>query len=123
MAFDEGLAQRTREVLSVQGQVTEKKMFGGLAFLVGGHMCCGVVGGELMIRVGVEGHEHALAQAHARPMDFTGKPLKGMVYVAEAGLRTEKALRTWIERGVSFVLGLPPKPSATTARRRPRKTK
>ena len=123
MPFDEALAQRAREVLSGQGDVTEKKMFGGLAFLLGGHMCCGILGSELMVRVGAEAYAHALAQAHARPMDFTGKPLKGMVYVAESGLRTEKALSTWVNRGAGFVRKLPPKAPAPTQRRRPRQTK
>lgn len=121
MPFDERLAARIRELLSTRSDVTEKKMFGGLAFLSSGHMCCGIVGQDLMVRVGAEGHEQALAQAHARPMDFTGKPLRGMVYVAQAGLGTEDALRAWLDRGVSFVAKLPPKSSAPAERRRPRK--
>jgi hypothetical protein len=72
-------------------------------------MCCGIVDRDLMVRVGPEGHEQALSQPHARPMDFTGKPMRGMVYVAAAGLRTEKSLRAWVDRGLRFVTTLPPK--------------
>lgn len=118
MSFDEHLAARAREVLSVRNDVTERTMFGGLAFLLRGHMCCGIVGQDLMVRVGAEGYEGALSQAHARPMDFTGRPLKGMVYVSLDGLRTKRALRTWVDRGVHFVGTLPPKALRPRRRRR-----
>jgi TfoX/Sxy family transcriptional regulator of competence genes len=84
-------------------------MFGGLAFLHRGNMCCGIVGSDLMVRVGAEEYERVVTARHARPMDFTGRPAKGMVYVAPEGLRTEKALRHWIDRGVRFTASLPPK--------------
>lgn len=109
MPYDEALARRVRDTLAERRDVVEKKMFGGLAFMVRGHMCCGVVGDELMVRVGPAGYADALAQPHARPMDFTGKPLKGMVYVAARGSRTQKAVAGWVERGLSFVLELPRK--------------
>ena len=83
MLYDEGVAQRVREAMSDQKNVVEKKMFGGLSFMLQGNMCCGVVGAELMVRVGVDGYEAALSQPYARQMDFTGKPLKGFVYVAQ----------------------------------------
>jgi len=106
MAYDEALASRIRELLRDRRDVTERKMFGGLAFLVTGHMCCGIVGRDLMVRVGREEYESALSEKHARPMDFTGRPLRGMVYVAPAGVRTKRALETWIDRGVRFTRSL-----------------
>jgi hypothetical protein len=109
MAYDETVAARLREGFIGVPHVVEKKMFGGLAFLVGGHMCCGVLGDDLMVRVGPDAYEKALAQPHARKMDFTGKPMKGFVYVGPAGFREEGALRAWIDRGLSFVTSLPPK--------------
>jgi len=106
MAYDEALASRIRELLRDRRDVTERKMFGGLAFLVTGHMCCGIVGRDLMVRVGREAYESALSEKHARPMDFTGRPLRGMVYVAPAGVRTKRALETWMDRGVRFTRSL-----------------
>lgn len=77
--------------------------------MLGGNMCCGVVESELMVRVGPEAYDDALAQRHARLMDFTGRPLKGMVYVSEAGIASDDGLTDWIERGVAFAGSLPPK--------------
>ena len=87
MAYDEKLADRVREVLQRRRGVSEKKMFGGLAFLVNGHMACGVQGDDLMVRVGPDAYDAALKKAGTRPMDFTGRPLKGMVYVGPRGHR------------------------------------
>lgn len=109
MAYDEGLAERLRDVLSEQIGVTEKKMFGGLAFLCQGHMFCGITGEELMVRVGTEGYEQALLEPHTRAMDFTGKALKGYVYVAPEGFEADDDLKHWANRGLEFVLTLPPK--------------
>ncbi len=109
MAFDNTLAERVRKQLHKRADVQEKKMFGGLAFMVNGHMCCGIVGNELMVRVGPEQHAEALAQPHARPMDFTGKPMKGMVYIDAKGVANDAALRAWVERGLKFVSSLPAK--------------
>jgi TfoX/Sxy family transcriptional regulator of competence genes len=103
MSYDEKLAARIRRVLSRRDDVVEKKMFGGLCFMVGGSMCCGLTKTDFMVRVGPTQYEEALAQPHARPMDFTGRPLKGMVYVAPEGLRTEAALAAWIRRGLAFL--------------------
>ena len=86
--------------------LTERKMFGGLAFMLDGNMCCGIVGDELMVRVGPDGYEAALGLPHARPMDFTGRPMKGMVYVGEEGLTSEDALVAWVGRGVDFASSL-----------------
>ena len=109
MAYDEGLAQRIREHLEGRDGVSERKMFGGVAFMLSGNMCCGVVDDELMVRVGPEGYEGALAQPHAREMDFTGRPMRGMVYVGTAGVAEDDDLAGWIGRGETFAGALPPK--------------
>lgn len=109
MAFDEKLASRVRAALGRRRGLDEKKMFGGIAFLAGGHMFCGVIGEDLVVRVGKEAWGDALARRHARPMDFTGKPLTGYVYVAPPGVRTAASLRAWVNRGLGFARTLPPK--------------
>jgi TfoX/Sxy family transcriptional regulator of competence genes len=109
MAFDEKLAGRIREVLSSRGDVAEKRMFGGLVFMVGGNMCCGLTSTDFMVRVGKEKFAEAIAQPHARPMDFTGRPSTQMVYVRAAGLSTRASLAKWVKRGVDFVDTLPAK--------------
>jgi len=109
MAYDEGVAQRVREAMRGLRQFEEKKMFGGIAFMHRGHMCVGVVGKELMLRVGPDGHEDALKRPHARPMDFTGKPMKGFIYVAPKGFHADKDLNAWVGRAVKFVKSLPTK--------------
>ena len=114
MPFDEVLADRIRRALGPDPAVTERKMFGGLAFLRDGKMFCGIVKDELMVRVGPARYEEALERPHARPMDFTGKPMNGYVYVAAAGCRTDAAVRAWVERGATFVATLAP---ASRARR------
>ncbi len=109
MAYSEELAERARIQLSQQAAFSERKMFGGLTFMVNGHMCCGIVGDELMVRVGSDAYDESLAQPHAREMDFTGKALKGMVYVAQEGIAHDEDLADWIARGLAFVQTLPPK--------------
>ena len=109
MAYDERLAQRMRKLLAKQPGVTERRMFGGLALMVRGNMCCGILKDELMVRVGPEQYEEALAQSGTRPMDFTGRPMKGMIFVDPNGCKTEKALAKWIERGLAFAGSLPAK--------------
>jgi TfoX/Sxy family transcriptional regulator of competence genes len=84
-------------------------MFGGLAFLVNGNMACGIVGDDLMVRLGEDGADAALEDPHTRPMDFTGRPMKSMVYVAPAGFAREQELRAWVDRGVAYARSLPPK--------------
>jgi hypothetical protein len=105
--FDEKLAERVRRVLTGRCDFAEKRMFGGLAFMVAGHMCCGVVGDDLMVRVGPEKFEDALARPHARLMDFTGHPSRGMVYVGAGGTGTARAVEAWVARGLAFVQELP----------------
>ena len=107
MAYDGKLADRVRDVLETEDGVTERKMFGGLAFMVRGHMACGIVGNDLMLRLGAESAEKALERPHVRPMDFTGKPMSGMVYVGPDGLQGA-ALRRWVAKSVALVETLPP---------------
>jgi len=109
MAYDEDVAQKVREKMSNIVDVVERKMFGGLAFMVRGNMCCGIVGSELMLRIGSEAYPDALKQTHAREMDFTGKPLKGMIYVAEAGFESDSDLNQWINLALDYVNTLPSK--------------
>ena len=109
MAYDEGLAQRIRELLDERAGLSEKKMFGGVAFLLHGNMAVGVVKSELMVRVGPDAHPAALREPHARPMDFTKRPMKGFVFVSEEGCEDDAALAGWVERGVRFAASLPPK--------------
>src|SRR5207247_5007172 len=108
MPFDELLAQRVRDILAEECFAKERQMFGGLAFMVNGHMCCGIVGEELVVRVGAAAHKQALSRPHARAMDFTGRPMKGFVYVEPSGYRTAASLRTWIRFGLEVGLSLPP---------------
>ena len=110
MAYDEELAHRVREQLAEEAAVTEKSMFGGLAFLVGGNMSVAVSGrGGLIVRVGPDGEDEALGLPHARPMDMTGRPMSGWVVVDPAGVRSDGDLRRWVERGVGFARSLPAK--------------
>ena len=104
MAYDETVAARVRKALVKRKGVTEKKMFGGLAFMLRGHMCCGVLKDELMLRVGAEQAETALRRSAAttRPMDFTGKPMKGMLFVLPDGMKTEAALQKWVDMAADF---------------------
>ena len=107
MAYDPGLAQRVREALGERHGVTEKAMFGGLAFLVDGRMFVGIQDATLMARVGPERHDDALAVAHVRQMDFTGRPMKGYVYVDPPGLMEDKDLQAWVHWCVDFVAAMP----------------
>jgi TfoX/Sxy family transcriptional regulator of competence genes len=107
MAFDEQLAERVARALEDAPDVREQKMFGGLAFLVDGHMTCGIVGNELMLRLGREGADAALAEPHIRPMDFTGRPMSTMVFVEPAAIESQGALEGWVARARSYVATLP----------------
>ena len=108
MPYDEKLVERVRGVLAGKA-VKERKMFGGLTFMLQGNMCCGVAGDRLMVRVGPEKYDEALGQKHAQLMDFTGRPMKGFVFVGSEGLASAKELETWVRRGVDFALSLPAK--------------
>jgi len=103
MPYDEKLAERIRHALGRRGDISEKKMFGGLAFLVGSKMLCGIVKNDLMVRVGPERYGEALGRPHVRPMDFTGRPMKGFVFVSPAACDTQEAVAAWVEWGAEFL--------------------
>ncbi len=123
MACDEHLVHRIRQCLAAEVGISEKRMFGGVAFLRHGLMFVGVSDSALMARVGPAAYEAALAQEFVREMDFTGRPMKGYIYVDEPGLATDADLSGWLRRCLDFVATLPPKkpkpkpkPKATPAR-------
>lgn len=109
MAYDEKLASRIRKYFSGREDIKEKHMFGGLAFMLGGHMCVGATEHRLMARVGPKHYDQALQNMHATIMDFTGKPLKGFVYVEPEALVTDSGLLQWLKQCDTFVSSLPPK--------------
>ncbi|HEY6984116.1 TfoX/Sxy family protein [Reyranella sp.] len=117
MAYDEDTAQRVRRLLSARRDVVEKKLMGGLCFMVKGAMCCAVSGrGGLLVRVGPEAYERMLSQPHVVPMEMRGRTMTGFVRVMPEGYRTEAALGKWVQRGVDFVLTLPAKPQRKRAK-------
>lgn len=103
MAYDEALTTRVRHLLSGRSDISERKMFGGIAFLLNGRMCCGVAGSDLVVRLLEREMAAALARPHVRPMDLTGRPLRGFVFVAPLACRTDAALRGWVDEGLRFV--------------------
>lgn len=109
MAYKETLAGRVRNLFRSGTDVEEKKMFGGLCYMVSGHMCCGILNDTLMARVGPDQYEACLKKDHVTEMDFTGKPMKGMVYVAQAGIADDADLAAWIHQCLDFINTLPPK--------------
>lgn len=109
MAYDEGLAQRIRDTLGDMPGLVEKKMFGGVGYLLGGNMACGVNQDALIVRVGPEAYEDALGEPHTRVFDLTGRPMKGWITVAPAGYASDTDLAGWVGRGVRFAASLPPK--------------
>jgi TfoX/Sxy family transcriptional regulator of competence genes len=117
MAYSERLANRVRALLSDRDDVDERPMFGGLTFMIGGHMCCGVHGDELVVRLDRDDEDAALARPHARPMDFTARPMRGFVTVAPDGLKGQ-ALRRWVDRAVAHAETQPPKQPKRKAVRR-----
>jgi len=109
MAYDLGLADRIRMVLRRLGDFSERKMFGGVAFLVNGHLCCGIVKSDLMLRLTPEIASVALGEPHTRPMDFTGKPMKSMIYVEAAGIDSDTSLERWVRSAEQVARALPDK--------------
>lgn len=109
MAYDETVAERLQETFKSYSGVTERCMWGGLTFLLNDHMCCGMVQDKLMVRVGSDAYQEALGQPCAREMDFTSRPLKGLVYVASEGFELDQSLRGWVDRGTRYALSLPVK--------------
>ena len=111
MAYDEDLAHRIRDLVSDQADVTEKKMFGGLAFLVGGNISVSASGkGGLMVRVDPEETDDLLAKPHARPFEMRGRAMRGWLRIDPEGLRTTRQLAAWVARGVAYARSLPAKP-------------
>ncbi len=109
MAYDEGLVQRVREFMDKQPMLDEKKMFGGIGFMVEGNIACGVLNDELIVRVGPDRYEESLEKKHTKVFDFTGRPMTGWIMVKPAGYETDAALKEWVKMGVGFALTLPPK--------------
>jgi TfoX/Sxy family transcriptional regulator of competence genes len=109
MPFDQTLAERIRRLLRRRRRVEERRMFGGVAFLVNGHMSVGVVGHHLVLRLGNELAAEALRKRHTRPMDFTGKPLRSMIYVQSAGYRKDSDLADWVGQALAYARSQPPK--------------
>lgn len=109
MAYDEGLAQRVREIIGDQPGYEEKKMFGGIGFLIRGNMACGVIREDLIIRVGAEKYTDSLLKPHVELFDLTGRAMTGWVIVKEPGYREDQALTEWTGQGVAYALTLPPK--------------
>jgi TfoX/Sxy family transcriptional regulator of competence genes len=107
MAYDERLATRVRTILKGQRALIEKKMFGGLAYLSNGKMFAGILKDNLVVRVGPDANDEALKKPHTRPIDFTGRPMKGYIYVGPDGTKSAAQLRSWLMRGLEFVSGLP----------------
>lgn len=109
MAYNEEIAVRIRVALAGRKGITEKKMFGGIGFMLHGNMCCGVSNDNLVVRVGADAYDDPLVQPHARPMDLTGRPMKGFVFVAPKGIKDDESLEFWIGRGAGFAESLPKK--------------
>lgn len=109
MAYDKKLAQRVVQQLSHRRDVVTKQMFGGLAFMVAGHMTCGIVKDKLMLRVMPDKYATYLTEPYTQEMDFTGRPLKGMLYIDQTGIEDEQDLVRWLERGLAFIDSMPPK--------------
>ena len=109
MAYDEMTASRVRRFLARRDNVVERKMMGALCFMVSGHMCCGVSGASLLVRVGPEAYQRLIGNPHVRPLEFAGRRPTGFVLVEPQGYRTARAFATWIRRGIDFVSTLPVK--------------
>lgn len=109
MAYDEKVASRVRTAMVRRRGVREQKMFGGIAFMVNDHMCCGVLDDNLVLRLGNEAVLKALNHDHTRPMDFTGKVLKSMIYIEPKGFAKDADLRKWLDQAVKFARAQPAK--------------
>ena len=107
VAYNEELAGRVRVALADRTDVEEKKMFGGLSFMVAGQMCCGVLKNDLVVRIEPTEFDKLVAQPHVRPFDFSGRPMQGMVYVENSGLADPEALQTWVQRGTDYIAAHP----------------
>ncbi len=109
MAYDDLLAVRIRAILVPSPELEEKKMFGGVGFLVHGNMACGVHKDDLIVRVGPIKHDEAMSRPHTCPFDITGKPMAGWIMVEAEGCATEADLKAWVEQGLVFARSIPTK--------------
>jgi hypothetical protein len=109
MAYDRGLAERIRDLVGADALLAERTMFGGLCFLSQGNMCFGILGDDLLVRVGRDAYDEALGRPHAREMDRTGRAMRGMVLVDPDGFTEDEDLQAWLDRGLAFADSLPPK--------------
>ena len=109
MAYDEALADRVRDLLADRGELREQKMFGGLCWMLNGNMACGVLNDDLIVRVGKDAGDQALADPNARPFDFSGRAMKGTVFVGPGGTEDDADLASWVDAGAGYALSLPPK--------------
>ncbi len=109
MPYDADLVLRLRKLIECRSGIEEKRMFGGIAFLVGGNMCFGIYRDNLIVRVGPDRYEESLSLPHTGPMDITGRPMKGWVMVDAEGINTHAALQQWIEGGLAFAAAPPDK--------------
>jgi hypothetical protein len=109
MAYNQKLADRTRQLLAQTPNLEEKKMFGGVGFLINGNMACGVSGDDLVVRVGPQDYTRALERPHVKEFAFTGRPMQGWILVEPAGVASASDLQAWVEQGTAFPESLPPK--------------
>ena len=109
MAYSEDLAERVRDALAPRAGIRERKMFGGVAWMLDGNMACGVIGEDLLVRLERDEVEAALALEHVGPMDFTGRPMSGFVLVDAAGVADDEELARWVDTGADFAASLPAK--------------
>ncbi len=108
MVYNPQLAERVASLLKNQPGIGEKKMFGGVGFLLHGNMACGVLRDDLIVRVGPDGYEAALHQEHVRMFDITGRPMRGWVMVGKTAHAADAALAAWVRQGLAFAASLPP---------------
>ena len=109
MAYDKQLAMQVRSALSSQQSLTEREMFGGIGFMIAGNMACGVNGDDLIVRVGPDAYEQALAQEGVKEFDMTGRPMRGWVIVSDSKMSTDAELNAWVHKGALFARTLPAK--------------
>jgi TfoX/Sxy family transcriptional regulator of competence genes len=116
VAYDEKAVERVRRILARRRGVVERKMMGGVCFMVGGNMCVGVSASSLMVRVGSEAYPALLARPQVRPLEFAGRRPRGFVLIDPPGWRTEASLRAWVQRALDFIATLPPRKGARRGR-------
>ena len=109
MAYDHELAERVRELVALRADVVEREMFGGIAWMLAGNMACGVIGDDLLVRLGPDEGRRALGEEHTRPFEMSGRPTKAFILVAPEGVAADEDLAGWVDAGADFAASLPPK--------------